>query len=96
MPCACSVPPHECRRFDEYTEYPSYEAYLDAYTLTPDMLMNTPSPLWPSSPAQDDPVIPYADFEGLRLINNGLYSFEAPKYGRHCSFIEQLDDARLR
>jgi len=39
-------------------------------------------------------VIPYANFAGLRL-DSGLCSFEAPKYGRHCGFIEQLDDAGL-
>lgn len=90
MPFACSAPPHECRRFGEYIEYPSYEAYLGGYTLTPDMLMNAPPPLT----AQDGPVIPHAAFEGLRL-DGGLYSSEAPKYGRHCGFIGQRDDAGL-
>lgn len=75
------------KRFvQQHTEYPSYEAYLGAYTLTPDMLMNAPSPLAIIT-AQDDPVIPYVDFEGLR-IEGSLLGFEAPQHGGHCGFIE--------
>lgn len=75
------------RRFVEhYTEYPSYEAYLGAYTLTPAMLMNAPSPLAIIT-AQDDPVIPFADFKDLR-VTGSLHALETPAHGGHCGFIE--------
>lgn len=75
------------RRFVErHTEYPSYEAYLGAYTLTAGMLMNAPSPLAVII-AQDDPVIPFADFGNLQ-VRGSLHALETPEHGGHCGFIE--------
>lgn len=75
------------RRFVEtQTEYPSYEAYLGAYTLTPSMLMDAPVPLAILT-AQDDPVIPIRDFAALRE-RGSLVALGTPQHGGHCGFIE--------
>ncbi|MBX6421054.1 MAG: alpha/beta fold hydrolase [Nevskia sp.] len=77
------------RRFAvEHTEYASYEDYLAAYTLTPRMLMNAPTPLALLT-AQDDPVIPFRDFAGLHAQGSVL-ACETPARGGHCGFIENL------
>ena len=75
------------RRFvEQQTEYPSYEAYLGAYTLIPEMLMTAPSPVAVIT-AQDDPVIPFADFERLR-VTGSVKALATPEHGGHCGFIE--------
>jgi uncharacterized protein len=79
------------RRFVErYTEYPALEAYLAAYTLSPERLQASPTPLAIIT-AQDDPVVPFSDFQGL-ADRDGLRLL-APKYGGHCGFVENF---RLR
>ena len=77
------------RRFvADFTGYPSCEAYLAAYTLTPDLLMAAPSPLAVIT-AQDDPVVPFRNFAGLGP-RGSVAAFEAPRHGGHCGFIENL------
>jgi predicted alpha/beta-fold hydrolase len=77
------------RRFvADFTEYGSAEDYLAAYTLTPDLLMRSPAPLAIIT-AQDDPVIPFGDFAGLRE-EASVVAFDAPARGGHCGFIENL------
>ncbi len=71
-----------------FTGYASMDDYLAAYTLTPDMLMASPSPLAVLT-AKDDPVIPYRYFEGLRT-EGPLRAFLATEHGGHCGFIEDL------
>jgi predicted alpha/beta-fold hydrolase len=79
------------RKFvEQYTEYGSLEKYLAAYTLTPELLRASPAPLAIIT-AQDDPVVPFADFHGL--ADSPQLRFLAPKYGGHCGFVENL---RLR
>ena len=75
---------------ERYTEYGQLEKYLAAYTLTPDILQASRSPLAIIT-AQDDPVVPYADFHGLQ--DRAGLRFLAPKYGGHCGFVENF---RLR
>ena len=76
------------RRFVErYTEYGTLEKYLAAYTLPAAMLREAKAPLAIIS-AQDDPVVPFADFAGIE-DRPGL-RFLAPKYGGHCGFVESL------
>ena len=70
----------------EHTPYASYEEYLAQYTLTPSMLMASPSPLAIIT-AQDDSVIPFTDFAGLEA-RGSVVSFLAPRHGGHCGFIE--------
>lgn len=77
------------RRFvTEHTEFDRLEDYLGSYTLTPPMLMGSPSPLAILT-AQDDTVIPIADFDGLGA-RGSVIAFDAPKRGGHCGFIENL------
>jgi predicted alpha/beta-fold hydrolase len=72
----------------DFTEYPSSEAYLGAYTLSPAMLMDSPTPLALIT-AQDDPVIPIRDFAGLEA-RGSVICYDAPPRGGHCGFIENL------
>ena len=72
----------------DFTSYGSYENYLAAYTLTPRMLMDSPTPLAVIT-AQDDPVIPYRDFAGLSA-SGSVATFDAPARGGHCGFIENF------
>jgi predicted alpha/beta-fold hydrolase len=77
------------RRFAvEHAGYASYEDYLAAYTLTPALLMRSPTPLAVIT-AQDDPVIPFADFREL-APRGAVRAVAAPKHGGHCGFIENL------
>lgn len=78
------------RFVERYTEYGALEKYLAAYTLTPELLTASKAPLAIIT-AQDDPVVPFADFHGLQ-DQPGL-RFLAPKYGGHCGFVENF---RLR
>ena len=75
---------------ERYTEYGTLDKYLAAYTLTPELLATTKAPLAVIA-AQDDPVVPFADFHGM-ADRPGL-RFLAPKYGGHCGFVENF---RLR
>lgn len=78
-------------RFAErYTEYGQIDKYLAAYTLVPEMLRESPNRLAIIA-AQDDPVVPFADFKGVE--DSAALRFLAPKYGGHCGFIENF---RLR
>lgn len=78
------------RFVERYTEYGQLDKYLAAYTVVPEMLRAAPAPLAIIT-AQDDPVVPFADFHGLE-DREGL-RFLAPKYGGHCGFVENF---RLR
>lgn len=70
----------------EFTEYGCYEAYLQAYTLSADMLTKAATPLAIVT-AMDDPVIPYSDFTSLRE-SGSLHALLTPTHGGHCGFIE--------
>ena len=77
------------RHFAEhYTEYGDMQRYFDAYTLTPQMLMEAPSPVAVIT-AQDDAVIPFEDFAGL-APRGAVRAFLATERGGHCGFIENL------
>lgn len=72
----------------DFTDFRSYDDYVGAYTLRPDLLMQAPSPLAIIT-SQDDPVIPYADFAGLRVAGS-LRAYDATLHGGHCGFIENF------
>lgn len=75
------------RRFvADFTEYGSYEEYLAQYTLTPDMLVNSPTPLAVIT-SRDDTVIPVRDFEGLSA-RGSVVAYDLTDRGGHCGFIE--------
>jgi predicted alpha/beta-fold hydrolase len=73
---------------EDFTDFEDFQTYVDQYTLTPGMLMNAPSPLAVLT-AQDDPVVPFDDFEGL-AARGSVLAFDAPEHGGHCGFIENF------
>ena len=76
------------RFVSDFTEYPALADYFAAYTLTPAMLMASPSPLAVVT-AKDDPVIPFHYFDGLRA-EGAVEAFIATEHGGHCGFIEDF------
>ncbi len=76
-------------RFAErHTEYGALDPYFAAYTLGAEQLQASPSPLAILT-AADDPVIPVADFAGLRA-QGALHAFDLTRHGGHCGFIEDF------
>ncbi|HUR41572.1 MAG TPA: alpha/beta fold hydrolase [Verrucomicrobiae bacterium] len=78
------------RFVEQYTEYGQLDKYLAAYTLTPEILKASKSPLAIVT-SQDDPVVPFADFDGI--VDAPGLRLLAPKHGGHCGFVENF---RLR
>jgi predicted alpha/beta-fold hydrolase len=75
------------RRFvADFTEYESYEDYLAQYTLSPDMLMRSPTPVAVIT-SRDDSVIPVRDFQGLS-VRGSVLAYDLTDRGGHCGFIE--------
>jgi uncharacterized protein len=75
------------RRFvADFTEYASYEDYLAQYTLPPDRLLQSPTPLAVIT-SRDDTVIPVRDFEGL-CVRGSVLAYDLTDRGGHCGFIE--------
>ena len=72
----------------EYTEYGELDRYLEQYTLTPQMLMQSPAPLAVIT-SRDDSVIPFHYFDGL-TAHGSVVSFLSTRHGGHCGFIEDL------
>ena len=70
----------------DFTEYDSIDKYLAEYTLTPRMLMDSPTPLAIIT-SRDDSVIPLHDFDGLEA-RGGVRVFLPTDHGGHCGFIE--------
>ena len=70
----------------DFTEYDSMEKYLAEYTLTPQMLMDSPTPLAIIT-SHDDSVIPFHYFDGLQA-RSGVRAFLPTEHGGHCGFIE--------
>jgi predicted alpha/beta-fold hydrolase len=78
----------EITRFfvEDYSEYATVEDYFERYTLTPEMLLNSASPLAIIT-ARDDSVIPIADF-GELSARGSMLAYDAFDHGGHCGFIE--------
>ena len=76
------------RKFVErYTEFDTLEDYFGKYTLAPELKKPPKSPLAILT-SQDDPVVPFSDFDGIEAGKNLI--FEAPQHGGHCGFIENI------
>lgn len=73
---------------ENHTGHPTVESYLASYTLTPEQLMASPSPLAIIT-AQDDNVIPFEDFAGL-APRGSVAAYLPTAHGGHCGFIENL------
>ncbi|GAB6195626.1 YheT family hydrolase [Lysobacter xanthus] len=72
-----------------HTDYGSLDGYFDRYTIAGDRLAGLDVPAEILT-AADDPVIPVADFERLRLAPSTRLTVTA--HGGHCGFLR---DARL-
>ncbi|WP_028007648.1 YheT family hydrolase [Solimonas flava] len=80
------------RHFAErHTEYGALDPYFAAYTLDAAQLYASPTPLAIIT-AADDPVIPVADFAGLRA-QGALRAFDLTRYGGHCGFFDAIAGA---
>lgn len=74
------------RFVEDFTEYDRLEDYFERYTLAPEMLVNSPSPLAIIT-ARDDSVVPIADFAGLSARGSVMH-YEATDRGGHCGFVQ--------
>ena len=70
----------------DFTDYETLHHYLAQYTLTPSMLMASPSPLAVIT-SRDDTVIPFQHFDGLSA-SGSMTAFLPTERGGHCGFIE--------
>lgn len=70
-----------------HTDFGSLEAYLDGYSVAGDRLMNLHVPATILT-SRDDPVIPVAAFDQLRLPPN--VELDITRYGGHCGFIRDF------
>jgi uncharacterized protein len=72
---------------ERHTDFPSLDAYLDGYSVAGDRLAEARVPLSILT-AADDPIIPVADFEQLRLPPGA--SLRIARHGGHCGFLRDL------
>ena len=69
---------------EQYTHFPSLEAYLDGYAIAGDRLSALQVQVSILT-AADDPVIPVADFHALKLPSSAR--LDIAEHGGHCGFI---------
>ena len=70
---------------EHHTEFGTLQAYFDGYSIAGDRLAGLEVPA-DILMAQDDPVIPYATFNGWRLPAHAR--LEIAPWGGHCGFLE--------
>ncbi|MBT2767192.1 alpha/beta fold hydrolase [Stenotrophomonas sp. ISL-67] len=70
---------------EHHTEFGTLQAYFDGYSIAGDRLAGLEVPA-DILMAQDDPVIPYATFNGWRLPAHA--QLEIAPWGGHCGFLE--------
>ena len=70
---------------ERHTPFGELDAYFQAYTVNPGDLMDAGG-RFAVITAQDDPVVPFQDFQVLR--QQASVRFLAPQYGGHCGFVE--------
>jgi len=68
-----------------HTDFGSLENYLDGYSIAEDRLADLRVPATILT-AQDDPIIPVADFHALRLPTN--VELDVAGHGGHCGFLD--------
>jgi predicted alpha/beta-fold hydrolase len=71
----------------DYSSFKNARQYFEAYAIRNDMLMNIPVPTTIIT-AEDDPIIPVADFRRLKL--NPLTKLVIHQHGGHNGFIENF------
>lgn len=69
----------------QHTDFESLDAYFDGYSIAGERLAALQLPAHVLM-AADDPVIPYDDFQSLRLPDSGR--LEVSPWGGHCGFLE--------
>lgn len=72
---------------ERYTDYGTLERYLDGYSIAGDRLAGLTVPVRILT-AEDDPIIPVADFRALRLPPHSR--LEIAPHGGHCGFLAGL------
>jgi predicted alpha/beta-fold hydrolase len=75
------------RMVQRHTDFGTLENYLDGYSIAGDTLAALPIPATILT-AEDDPVIPVAEFHALRLAPQTELTIAA--HGGHCGFIRDL------
>lgn len=70
---------------ERHTPFGALDKYFAAYTIDPEAIIEAPG-RFAVLTAQDDPVVPYADFSVLNRQRN--VPFLAPRHGGHCGFVE--------
>lgn len=70
---------------EHHTDFGSLQAYFDGYSIAGDRLAGLAVPA-DILMAQDDPVIPFATFDGWRLPAHA--HLEIASWGGHCGFLE--------
>jgi len=70
---------------ERHTDFGSLQAYFDGYSIAGERLSGLQVPA-DILMAQDDPVIPYASFNGWRLPDHAR--LQTARWGGHCGFIE--------
>ncbi|RBL04088.1 alpha/beta hydrolase, partial [Xanthomonas oryzae pv. oryzae] len=69
----------------KHTGHGSLEAYFDSYSIDGERLANLQVPV-DILMAEDDPVIPFADFAAWQLPAHA--QLEIARWGGHCGFLE--------
>lgn len=70
---------------ERHTPFGALDPYFQAYTIQPDRLLDAEG-RFAVITAQDDPVVPYVDFQALE--SQKKVSFLAPSHGGHCGFVQ--------
>ncbi len=70
-----------------FGEFPDLESYFEGYSIAGEYLASLDVPATIIT-AADDPIIPVADFEDLRLPP--CASLDIQRWGGHCGFLENL------
>ena len=72
-----------------YTGFSDSDSYYRSYAVTPEMMAAVTVPTTIITSA-DDPIIPIADFEPFRALNNPNFTLSVQPFGGHVGFMDIL------
>lgn len=72
-----------------YTGFADSDSYYRSYAITPQMMAEVTVPTTIIT-ADDDPIIPIADFEPFRTLNNPNFAISVQPFGGHVGFMDIL------
>ncbi len=72
-----------------YTEFPDSDSYYHSYAVTPAMMKTVTIPTTIIT-SKDDPIIPIADFEPFRTLDNPNFTLSVQPFGGHVAFMDIL------